>query len=152
MATEVAYTKREDTFAPTPPLKGMKIIISLRASKSPRRQRVLGRWDVSVAFFHAKIKDEIYVVPPRGLKKKGKIWRLWHGIYGTQEASKLFQDELVKELPLPKTQHCTDPQVDLIIGLQLWVLNLSSSSLQVSSPREEVSCLAFSPFWMVLEV
>lgn len=98
VAHAVAYTEREDTFAATPPLKGIKIIISLCASKPPRAARCIGRWDISVAFFHAKIVGELYVVLPPGLRKPGKIWQLLRATYGTQEASKLFQDELKRVL------------------------------------------------------
>ena len=44
----------------------MKIVISLTASKPPyaNRKRKLGRWDVSVAFFHAKMDKEKIAVNP----------------------------------------------------------------------------------------
>lgn len=98
VAQEVGYTKREDTFAATPPLKGIGIIISLCASKPPRAARCIGRWDISVAFFHAEIVDDLHVVPPPGLRKPGKIWQLSRAMYGTREASKLFQDEVKRVL------------------------------------------------------
>ena len=52
---EVAHEKREDTFAAPPPPKGIKILLHCNTSKPtyPKRQRQFGRWDVSVAFFHA---------------------------------------------------------------------------------------------------
>ena len=32
--------------------------------------------DISVAFFHGKVRKVIYVVPPKDFRKKEKIWRL----------------------------------------------------------------------------
>ena len=60
VATQVAYEKRDDAFAATPPLKGTRILLSLAASKEPKGMRRLGRWDCSVAFFHAQILEELY--------------------------------------------------------------------------------------------
>lgn len=97
---EVAHEKREDTFAATPPLKGIKILIHCNTSKPPygTRRRRLGRWDVSVAFFHAEIKEELYVRPPAGMRKPGWIWKLLRAMYGSRQASMLFQDQVAHVL------------------------------------------------------
>ena len=43
-------------------------------------------FDISIAFFHGKVRKTIYVVPPKDLRKKGKIWSL----HGTRDASHVF--------------------------------------------------------------
>ena len=50
VAQEINYEKREDVSMCTPPLKTHRIIVSLAASKGPRR--LIARYDVSVAFLH----------------------------------------------------------------------------------------------------
>ena len=50
-------SKREDVFAATAPHAAMRFILSRAASRG--RGRCLGLWDVSVAFFHAAIEEEV---------------------------------------------------------------------------------------------
>ena len=51
---------------------------------------IIAVFDISVAFFHGKVRKVIYVVPPKDLRKKGKIWRLLKSLYGTRDASQVF--------------------------------------------------------------
>ena len=68
-------SKREDVFAATPHLQ---------------------QWDVSAAFFHATIEEEVFVRPPQNMRKDKTIWRLLKVMYGTQVASSRWQ-RLVRE-------------------------------------------------------
>ena len=68
--------KREDVFAATP----------TRAA-SRGHGRCLGLWDVSVAFFHAAIEEEVFVCPPQNMRKDKTIWKLLKAMYGTQVES-----------------------------------------------------------------
>ena len=47
---------------------------------------IIAVFDISMAFFHGKVRKTIYVVPPKDLRKKGKIWSL----HGTRDASQVF--------------------------------------------------------------
>ena len=78
-------SKREDVFAATPPLAAMRFILSRAASRG--HGRCLGLWDVSVAFFHATIEEEVFVRSPKNMRKVKTIWRLLKATYGTQVAS-----------------------------------------------------------------
>ena len=93
-ATEVNTGEpRSDTFAATPPLKFVRLILSWAASYKPKRANasmIIAVFDISVAFFHGKVRKVIYVVPPKDLRKKGKIWRLLKSLYGTRDASQVF--------------------------------------------------------------
>ena len=93
-ATEVNTGEpRSDTFAATPPLKFVRLILSWAASYKPKRANasmIIAVFDISVAFFHGKVRKVIYVVPPKDLRKKGKIWRLLKSLYGTRVASQVF--------------------------------------------------------------
>ena len=51
---------------------------------------IIAVFDISVAFFHGKVRKVIYVVPPKDLRKKVKIWRLLKSLYGTRDASQVF--------------------------------------------------------------
>ena len=51
-------SKREDVFAATAPLAAMRFTLSRAASRG--HGRCLGLWDVSVAFFHAAIEEEVF--------------------------------------------------------------------------------------------
>ena len=84
---------RSDTFAATPLLKFVRLILSWAASYKPKRANasmIIAVFDISVAFFHGKVLKVIYVVPPKDFRKKGKIWRLLNSLYGTRDASQVF--------------------------------------------------------------
>ena len=44
-------------------------------------------FDISVAIFHGKVRRTIYVLPPKDLRKKG---RLLKSLFGTRDASQVF--------------------------------------------------------------
>ena len=69
-------------------------ILSRAASRG--HGRCFGLWDVSVAFFHATIEEEVFVRPPKNMRKDNTIWRLSKAMYGTQVASSRWQ-RLVRE-------------------------------------------------------
>ena len=87
-------SKREDVFAATPLFAAMRFILSRAASRG--RVRCLGWWDVSVAFFHATIEEEVFVRPPKNMRKDKTIWRHKKAMFGTQVASSRWQ-RLVRE-------------------------------------------------------
>jgi hypothetical protein len=90
VATEVATYAREDVSQSTPPLKGSRLIVSLAASKRSQtgeHTRLVARYDISVAFFHAESTGQIAVIPPKGLARPGCCWHLQKAMYGTREAS-----------------------------------------------------------------
>ena len=72
----------------------MRFILSRAASRG--HGRCLGLWDESVAFFHATIEEEVFVRPPKNMRKDKTICRLLKAMYGTQVASSRWQ-RLVRE-------------------------------------------------------
>ena len=64
----------------------------------------LDHFDVTSAFTQSEIDAEIYVEPPPGgftpkdTKGRPKVLKLKKALYGTKQASKLWQDTLVKHL------------------------------------------------------
>ena len=86
--------KREDVFAATPPLAAMRFILSRAVSRC--HGRCLGLWDVSVPFFHASTEEEVFVRPPKNMRKDMTIWKLLKAMNGTQVANSRWQ-RLVRE-------------------------------------------------------
>ena len=101
VAMEFNLYDRNDTYAGTPPLKFVKLIISRAASK--RRPgasdwtRVLGLYDIVTAFWHADlpVDEPITVIPPRGEEPAGWVWQMKKAMYGTRRASLLFLEFMV---------------------------------------------------------
>ena len=58
--------------------------------KRANASMIIAVFDISVAFFHGKVRKVIYVVAPKNLRKKGKIWRLLKSLHGTRDASQVF--------------------------------------------------------------
>ena len=93
-ATEVnTGESRSDTFAATPPLKFVRLILSWATSYKPKRANasmIIAVFDISVSFFHGKLRKVIHVPPPKDPRKKVKIQRLLKSLYGTRAASQVF--------------------------------------------------------------
>ena len=94
VAMEFNNYERNDTFAGTPPVKMMRLLVSRSASICNRRgehRRILAFYDACVAFFHASIDEELYLIPPRELCGLEECWLLKKALYGTRKASALWQ-------------------------------------------------------------
>lgn len=62
-----------------------------------RRGYIVHQMDVTTAFLHGKIDEEIYVTLPTGIQKPlckpGEVLRLSKGLYGLKQASKLWNEK-----------------------------------------------------------
>ena len=99
VATEVATYAREDVSQSTPPLRGSRLIVSLAATKRSQtgeHKRLVARYDISVAYFHAESTGRIAVLPPKGLARPGWCWLLEKAMYGTREASQQWGKKVTK--------------------------------------------------------
>jgi len=80
-----------DTFAPTMHLKTMRLLLSLAAAK----KMDVRQYDVSTAFLHASLKEEVFVAQPPGhviAGKEGWVYRLKKAMYGLRNAPKAWGD------------------------------------------------------------
>ncbi len=79
------------------------MILSFAATKrtNGRHTRVVCRYDVSVAFFHAMLKAKILVIPPKGLIAAGWGWALDKAMYGTREAAQADPPTSTIPRPIP---------------------------------------------------
>ena len=86
VATEVAYGNRDDCFAGTPPLKALRLVVSLAASRGTR----IAFFDVVAAFVHVLIDELVILLLPDG-RGQGRTAVLYKAPYGTRKASRLWQ-------------------------------------------------------------
>ena len=104
---QVARTKREDTFAPTPTPLGLRVLLLYAAVF---RLAVVPA-DMSVAFMHAPSSENTFVWPPMGLRRDGWVWKLLKAMNGLRKAVTDFSDFvcgiLVDKLHLTQVQ--SDP-------------------------------------------
>ena len=88
----------DDLFAGTPDTFFIKYLLAKAASCKDLGILVI---DISVAFMHARIDEEICVKVPSGIKSSN-FWRVKTAVNGTRKASKQWQeyssDKLVKSL------------------------------------------------------
>ena len=95
VAQEVNTSPREDVHSGTPPLKAHRMILSCAATKRKgqhQHDKLIGRYDVSVAFFHATSTGKIAVVPPDDLNDQRHLWYLNKAMNGTREASRQWSE------------------------------------------------------------
>ena len=83
------------TFAATPPLESVRMLISVAMSgqvgTKREDQRVLGFYDVSRAHFHSPVRRPIFVKPPpEDTSIKSGVARLLKAMYGTRDAGNCF--------------------------------------------------------------
>ena len=79
----------------TPPLKVARTLVSRTATGSKARRGVLGIHDIRLAFFHEPVEEEIYVRMTRKVCKPGHVALLRRALYGTRQASWLWQKTVV---------------------------------------------------------
>eukprot|EP00971_Amphidinium_carterae_P220004 4367367-Amphidinium_carterae.2 len=85
-------------FSAMPPLEALKLMVSLKSTlKRSRRGRdlVLAHFDISRAHFMAKAERDIIVVLPieDPMRAQGFYGKLERSMYGTQDASRLWQKD-----------------------------------------------------------
>ena len=66
-----------------------------RRKEERENKKLIGCYDVSVAFFHAEATGKIAVVPPKDVDE-GHLWYLLKAMNGTREASKQWSKKIAK--------------------------------------------------------
>lgn len=92
VAMEIAYDLRGDTFAGTPGLVLVRYVISRAATMGKNRQ--ISVHDVSCAFLHADVDEEIALKLPEGLAPPGWMGLLRRAMYGTRRAGLLWGEKI----------------------------------------------------------
>ena len=80
---------KDDVYASTPLLTSLKILLTIGLLKGHRMVFA----DVSTAFLHAPITEEVFVRPRRSTIQNGDVvWKLRRAMYGLRSAPKAWQD------------------------------------------------------------
>ena len=83
--TRSSKTPTDDTFASTPSLATLKLLLTLACTYN---WFVLAG-DVSTAFLHALLNDDIFVIPPGEFYPNGGVlWKLRRAMYGLKPEAK----------------------------------------------------------------
>ena len=97
-----------ETFAPTMHIKTARVLVALAA----RLGLEIKQYDVSTAFLHASLAEEVYVKQPPGHVTKGKeewVYKLKKAMYGLKNAPKAYSDHFMSLLKnLGFTQSASD--------------------------------------------
>ncbi|CAE7244466.1 unnamed protein product [Symbiodinium sp. CCMP2592] len=96
---EVNTYKREDVSMGTPPLRVHRAVMSHAATAKPGQKvskKLVARYDVSVAFFHAENSERIGVIPPTSEGTPDIMWELRKAMNGTREASRQWGEKIRK--------------------------------------------------------
>ena len=94
VAQEIKKDKREDLFAPTPPLEAKKLLFSLAVTEgygyikgNEKNGMKIDFVDISRAFFHADAIRKVYVKLAPEDAEEGMCGRLNKSMYGTRDAA-----------------------------------------------------------------
>jgi len=99
VAQEINRYKRDDLFAPTPPLEALKMMISTAVTEGIGYKKgqhksgmKLALIDIRRAYFHAAARREVYVELLEGDREEGMCGRLLKLMYGTRDAAQNWME------------------------------------------------------------
>lgn len=88
-----------DTFSATPPIEAVCSLLSMFMSKDPDKGELkLANWDISHAHFMGKASRDLFMELPEEDKIQDSdvepmVAKLMRSMYGTQDASRIFQED-----------------------------------------------------------
>ena len=91
--------------SPVPPFEIVRVVLSLLLQHSKR----IVQADIPNAFLHPDVDAPVYMYQPEGYCRGDKVCKLNKGLYGLQQASKLWYEDLVKVLKsygLTESEYC----------------------------------------------
>lgn len=94
--TQVEGEDYSEIFSPVAKIVSVRLMIAMVAANN----WCLHQIDVSNAFLHGRLEDEIYMLPPPGYDKVqiGEVYKLKISIYGLKQASRQWNVECTKKL------------------------------------------------------
>jgi hypothetical protein len=98
-----------DTYAPASKFTSLRALLALAA---PNPDMVLHQMDVSTAFLHGELEEDIYVQQPEGYVEgsDSMVWKLNKALYGLKQAPRVWWQRLGRELvSMGFEPVCADP-------------------------------------------
>ena len=90
------------SFSAMPPLEAVKLLLSrmvtLKVSKKGRKPLKLRLLDISGAHFYGRAQRDVYVTLPEGDQEPGMVGKLLRSMYGTRDASHIWQADYSEAL------------------------------------------------------
>lgn len=84
-----------DTFSPVAKLESLRVLLAVAA----RDNLVHTQFDITTAFLHGKIKEDIYLEPPEGIQLSAdKCLKLEKALYGLKQAPRAWSETLDRTL------------------------------------------------------
>jgi hypothetical protein len=126
-----------ETFAPTMHIKTARFLLSLAA----RENIEVRQYDISTAFLHASLSEEVFVKQPPGHVVSGKedwVYKLNKAMYGLKNAPKAYSDhfmQVLKDLGF-KQSACDDC---------LWMLKRGAYYVHYLFHVDDIICVSNSP-------
>ena len=93
---QIAGIDFQKTFSSTAQLRTFRFVVSIAVA----RGYSMTQYDISQAFLHGPLEEELYMNFPPGYPSadQGKVLRLLKGLYGLKQASRIWQKALYKAL------------------------------------------------------
>jgi Reverse transcriptase (RNA-dependent DNA polymerase)/Integrase core domain/GAG-pre-integrase domain/Zinc knuckle len=79
-----------DVHAPTAQSATFRVLLALAA----QHDFVMHQLDVTTAFLHGDLTEEVYISPPHGVGLNDKIWKLDKALYGLRQAARAWNSKL----------------------------------------------------------
>jgi hypothetical protein len=95
--TQVRGIDFNETYSPVVRSSTLRLLFSLAVENGWS----INQWDVTTAFLYGQLKEDIYMLQPRGAVVKGqemKVCKLNRSLYGLRQASNAWFNELDKEM------------------------------------------------------
>ena len=96
--TQVKGTDFDEVFAPVLKQKSLRILACMAAEKDWH----IHQMDVSIAFLHGDLEEEVYLVPPPGIEPPTgcdeHVWKLQKALYGLKQSPRCWNQRLHNHL------------------------------------------------------
>ena len=114
------------TFAATPPIEGLRLILSLAMTRLGYEDKIIGFVDISRAHPHATVGREVYVKAPPESEEymRGLCWKLLRCLYGLRDAGARFdakcEEVMVERLAFEQGKFSPCIYHQKMTGLVVW--------------------------------
>jgi hypothetical protein len=128
----------KETFAPTMHIKTARVLLALAA----KHKMSCRQYDVSTAFLHASLKEEVYVKQPPGHVIPGKenwVYRLNKAMYGLKNAPKAYSDHFMSILSELGFEQSTRDEC-------LWILKKGGARVYYLFHVDDILCVSNDDF------